>query len=85
MAMLFSLPVIGLIVVIYIFFPDWYTKISDTTPGTFITVISAVLICVIFFSYFRMQYKWEMNEQLYREFMTRLKKEGGAGLEQAKI
>lgn len=67
MAFLFSLPIILLVLAVYIFFPDWYTKISNTSSGSFITTIVAVFICILFFSYFRMHYKWEMNEQLYRE------------------
>jgi len=30
---------------------------------------------MLFFSYFRMQYKWEMNEQLYQELKSKQKKE----------
>ncbi len=67
MAVLFSLPIILFIFAVYIFFPDWYTKISNTSSGTFISIIIAVFLCILFFSYFRMYYKWEMNEQLYRE------------------
>ena len=74
MAMLFSLPIILLIFVIYLFFPEWYTKISNTSAGTFITVLVAVFICILFFSYFRMQFRWEMKEQLYREILARSKK-----------
>ena len=53
--------------VVYLFFPDWYTKISGTTPWTFIVVLIAVIIAILFFSYFRMHFKWEMNEQAYLE------------------
>ena len=67
MAMLFSLPIILLIFVVYYFFPEWYTRISGTSQGTFIIIVIAVLISTVFFSYFRMHYKWEMNEQLYME------------------
>ena len=67
MAMVFSFPIILLIFVVYIFFPEWYTKISATSQGTFIIIVIAVLLCTVFFSYFRMHYKWEMNEQLYKE------------------
>ena len=71
MAILFSLPVVLLLFAVYIFFPDWYTKISNTSSGSFITIVIAVFICILFFSYFRMHYKWEMNEQLYRELKSR--------------
>ena len=67
MAIIFGLPVILSVVVVRIFFPDWYMKISQTTPGMFISAIIAVVCIVLFYSFFRMQYKWEMNEQLYQE------------------
>jgi len=78
MALIFSLPVILFILAVYIFFPEWYTKISNTSQGTFITIVIAVFLCVIFFSYFRMHYKWEMNEQLYQELKSKEKKLRGA-------
>ncbi len=71
MAVLFSLPILLIIFVIHIFFPDWYTKISNTSTGTFITIIIAVFGCILFFSYFRMHYKWELNEQAYRELKSK--------------
>lgn len=73
MATLFGLPIILFIVVVYLFFPDWYMKISSTTSGSFIVVIIAVLIAILFFSYFRMHFKWEMNEQLYNELKGKSK------------
>jgi uncharacterized BrkB/YihY/UPF0761 family membrane protein len=67
MAVMFSLPILAFVAAVYLFFPEWYTKISGSLPGSIMTIITAVLICVLFFSYFRMQYKWETNEQLYQE------------------
>ncbi len=67
MAFIFGFPIILSIVSVRLFAPDWYMKISQTSPGTFITIIIAMLIIVLFYAYFRMQYKWEMNEQLYQE------------------
>jgi len=77
MAILFGLPVILSVVVVRIFFPDWYMKISQTTPGMFISAIIAVVCIVLFYSFFRMQYKWEMNEQLYQELKYKENKENG--------
>jgi len=73
MAMLFGLPIILFVVVIYLFFPDWYMKISNTTSGSFIVIVIAVFIAILFFSYFRMHFKWEMNEQLYTELKQKSK------------
>ena len=75
MALLFALPIILLVVVIRIFFPDWYMKISDTSPGMFMTAVIGMLIIAVFYAIFRMHYKWEMNEQLYKEIKAKEKKE----------
>ena len=71
MAILFGLPIILLVLVVRIFVPDWYMKMSDTSPGMFITAVLAMLGVVLFYAYFRMQYKWEMNEQLYKELKSK--------------
>jgi uncharacterized BrkB/YihY/UPF0761 family membrane protein len=66
-AIMFGLPIILFILAVYIYFPDWYAKLSNTTSGSFVTIVVAVIIAILFFSYFRMHFKWEMNEQLYKE------------------
>ena len=71
MALLFALPIILSVVVVRLFAPDWYMKMSGTSPGAFITVIIAMGFIVVFYAYFRMQYKWEMNEQLYQELKNK--------------
>lgn len=78
MAIIFSMPIILLVIVVKIFLPDWYTKISGTSPGMFVTAIVAMLVIALFYSYFRMHYKWEMNEQLYLELKAKLKKDEAA-------
>lgn len=67
MAVLFSMPIVLSVLGVRLFLPEWYTRISNTSTGSFITVLVASFICILFFSYFRMHYKWEMNEQLYQE------------------
>ena len=74
MAALFSLPILLFVVAVYLFLPAWYTKVSNTSSGTFVTTVIAVFISMIFFSYFRMNYKREMNEQLYQELKNKEKK-----------
>ncbi len=66
MALLFSMPVILSVLVVKLFIPEWYTKISKTSPGTFVTVIFAVILITLFYAIFRMQSKWEHNEQVYK-------------------
>ncbi|WP_301929545.1 hypothetical protein [Ferruginibacter sp.] len=74
MAFLFGLPIILSVIVVRLFAPDWYMKMSATSPGAFITIIIAMMIIIIFYAYFRMQYKWEMNEQLYNEIKSKQNK-----------
>lgn len=77
-AIMFGLPIILFVLSVYIYFPEWYTKVSNTTSGTFITIIIAVIIAILFFSYFRMHFKWEMNDQLYKELLYKQKKSQAA-------
>ena len=74
MAMMFGLPILLFVLTVFLYFPTWYTKISDTSQGSFVIIVIAVLITIIFFSYFRMHFKWEMNEQLYKELISKQKK-----------
>lgn len=67
MAVLFSLPILFFIAAVYFFFPAWYTRVSNRLSGSLVTILIALIGCIIFFAYFRMHYKWEMNEQLYQE------------------
>lgn len=69
MAILFVLPIILVVLGIWLFVPEWYTKISKTSPAMFVTALFALFCVVLFYSFFRMQYKWEMNEQLYQELL----------------
>jgi len=75
MALLFGLPIVLSVLLVKIFIPDWFMKISQTSPGTFITVIIAMFIVIMFYAFFRMQYKWEMNEQLYKELKSKQNKQ----------
>ena len=73
MAIMFGSPILLFILVVRIFFPDWYLKISIISQGMLITVIIAVIGLIVFYAYFRMQYKWELNEQLYQELKAKEK------------
>jgi uncharacterized BrkB/YihY/UPF0761 family membrane protein len=74
MALLFSTPILLSVAVVYIFFPEWYTKVSNIRQSTFVMIIIAIIISAVFFAFFRMHYKWEMNEQLYKELKHKLNK-----------
>ncbi len=71
MAFLFTLPIILSVIAVRLFAPEWYMKMSATSPGAFITILFAMLIIIVFYAYFRMQFKWEMNEQLYTEIKSK--------------
>ena len=70
-AVLFSLPILLFITGVYFFLPVWYTRVSNSMVGSMPAIVIAVFICILFFSYFRMQYKREMNEQLYQELKSK--------------
>ncbi len=70
-AILFALPVLFTIAAVYFFSPDWYTKISQKAGSSSGAIVAAVCIMIIFFSFIRMHFKWEMNEQFYRELKAR--------------
>jgi len=71
MAVLFSAPILLFITAVYLFFPEWYTKVSNRLSGSLVTIVIAVVLCILFYSYFRMHFKWEMNDQLYRELKSK--------------
>jgi len=89
-ALLFGLPVLVFFAVVKIFFPGWFTtathqeteivvpgmteKFMQLSTGNVVMIVVAIILVVLCFSYFRMQYKWEMNEQLYKELKNKAKK-----------
>lgn len=74
MAFVFGLPILLLILSVYLYFPEWYYRISNRLSGAFVTIVIAVLIAIFFFSYFRMHFLWEQNDQLYKELLHKQKK-----------
>jgi membrane protein YdbS with pleckstrin-like domain len=52
----------------------WYKRASsvlNTNPSVILVLIAALLLIILFISVFSAQYRWEMNEQRYRELMAR--------------
>jgi hypothetical protein len=72
-ALLFSLSILGSLVLVFFFSPEWYTKISQQASGSTIAILVAIILTAFFFSYIRMHYQWEMNEQYYQELKHKLK------------
>ncbi|MEY4703706.1 MAG: hypothetical protein RIR96_1603 [Bacteroidota bacterium] len=74
-ALLFSFSILLSIILVYFLSPEWYTKISQKAGKSTLVILIAIMITAFFFSYMRMHYQWEMNEQHYRELLFKLKKE----------
>jgi pilus assembly protein TadC len=62
MGLVFALPV--LLAVIY---HNWYKTMTYISGSQIIVIIIGVLGVAVFFAIFRMKFKWENNEQLYKE------------------
>ena|SRR5450631_2631267 len=73
MGLVFALPV--LLVVI---FHGWYKNMIYISDSQIIVIIIGVLCVAIFFSIFRGKFKWENNEQLYKELKFKEKQDDAA-------
>ena len=71
MASIFGFSIIVLLLVVYLFIPDWYSKVAIRNNGTVTAILIAVILLVSFFSYFRMHFQWEMNEQAFKELKAK--------------
>jgi hypothetical protein len=96
MAIMFGLPVLLFFGMVQIFLPSWFTeatvksnevvvpemtgKFMKLSSGDVLMIVIAIIILILFFAYFRMHYKWEMNEQLYKELRSKQKKMDDAAL-----
>ncbi len=78
MAAIFGFSIIMLLLVVFLFIPDWYSKVSIKNSGTVITIFISVILLVFFFSYFRMHFQWEMNEQAFKELKSKRRKADAA-------
>jgi hypothetical protein len=93
-AAIFGVSILLFFLSVKLFFPSWFTTATDKSSkvvvpemsarfmkistGDVIMAFIAVIIIVLFFSYFRMHYKWENNEQLYQELKNKEKKHSKA-------
>ena len=60
--LIFALPVL-----VAVIFHDWYKNMVPITRGQLILISIVVLAIALFYAIFRMKFKWEHNEQLYKE------------------
>ncbi len=63
-----------MIALVYFLSPEWYTKISKFTGSSTIAIFLSLFIITMFFSVTRMHFKWEMNEQLFKELTSKKNK-----------
>ncbi|MBA2250354.1 MAG: hypothetical protein H0W12_09200 [Chitinophagaceae bacterium] len=62
LGLVFALPII-----LSVIFHDWYKQMIFISPSQVTVILIAVLAIAVFFALFRMKFKWENNEQLYKE------------------
>ena len=73
MGLVFALPVL-----VAVIFHGWYKNMVYISDAQMIVIIITVLFVAIFFSVFRGKFKWEQNEQLYKELKFKQKRDDAA-------
>ena len=68
--LIFALPVL-----ITVIFHNWYKSMTYISGAQVIVIVIGAFCIAIFFAVFRMKFKWENNEQLYKEL--KLKEKSG--------
>ena len=75
--LLLSLP-IGLVfalpILLSVIFHDWYKRMIFISGSQLTVILIGVLGIAVFFALFRMRFKWEQNEQLYKELKYKQEK-----------
>jgi hypothetical protein len=59
--------VFGLPILLSVLFHDWYKQMIYISPSQITVILIGILGITVFFALFRMKFKWEENEQLYKE------------------
>jgi len=62
LGLVFALPVL-----LSVLFHDWYKTMVFISPSQITVILITVLGIAVFFALFRMKFKWEENEQRYKE------------------
>ena len=68
--LIFALPIL-----VAVIFHDWYKNMVAISPSLITLIIIAVIGIAVFYTLFSMQFKWDRNEQIYKELKFRQKKE----------
>ena len=71
--LVFALPVL-----VAVIFHNWYKSMIYISSSQVIVIIIGVVGIAVFFAMFRMKFKWENNEQLYKELKFKEKKDDAA-------
>jgi hypothetical protein len=71
--LIFALPVL-----VAVIFHNWYKSMIYISGSQVIVISIGVLGIAVFFAIFRMKFKWENNEQLYKELKFKAKKDDAA-------
>lgn len=71
--LVFSLPVL-----IAVIFHDWYKNMIYISTSQIIVIMIGVFMVAVFFAVFRNRFRWENNEQLYKELKFKEKKNDAA-------
>lgn len=67
--LIFALPVL-----LAVIFHDWYKNMIPISKSQLIVISIAVLGIALFYTIFRMKFRWEQNDQLYKELKFKQKK-----------
>ena len=60
--LIFALPIL-----VSVIFHDWYKQMIFISGSQITVIMMGVIGIAVFFALFRMKFKWEQNEQLYKE------------------
>ena len=71
--LIFALPIL-----IAVIFHDWYKNMVYISPSLITLIIIGVIGIAVFYTVFSMQFKWDRNEQIYKELKFKEKKEDAA-------
>ena len=71
--LVFALPIL-----LSVLFRDWYKQMSFVSNSQITVIMIAVLGIAVFFALIKMKFKWENNEQLYKELKFKDQKNDAA-------
>ena len=75
LGLVFALPVL-----LAVIFHDWYKRMIFISTSQITLILITVLGIAVFFALFRMRFKWEENEQRYKELKFKQTKSGTSPL-----